>query len=182
MYARNFSICAHYQMVISQSIPFSDSRKQDLRPNCGAMEIQDIRRRRLAKLIEETYGSQAAFIEATNENQGEVSALLRDKSFGEKKARKIEKKCGLPAYWLDGDMAPLTASAQAREVARAFDSLSPELQNSLIGVIEGFGAKVKRVPPEAALVIGPATRNATTSEHTENNFGKQQSSGSSSSE
>lgn len=67
-----------------------------------AMNIQSIRRVRLAQLIRERFGgSQAKFVETTGENQGEVSALLRDKSFGEKKARKIEAKCGLDRGWLD---------------------------------------------------------------------------------
>lgn len=68
------------------------------------MNIQEIRRLRLAQLIAERYrGSQAAFIAETGENQGEVSALLKTKSFGERKARKIEVKCDLPAGWLDVD-------------------------------------------------------------------------------
>lgn len=71
------------------------------------MEIQDIRRMRLAELIKENYrGSQSRFVDETGENQGEVSALLKNKSFGEKKARKLEEKCGLPAGWLDQPPAP----------------------------------------------------------------------------
>lgn len=66
------------------------------------MDIQSTRRARLAQLIAERYnGSQAEFIEATTANQGEVSALLKNKSFGEKKARKIEGECGVPTGWLD---------------------------------------------------------------------------------
>lgn len=68
------------------------------------MEIQDIRRARLAQLIEEKYeGSQAKYVDETGENQGETSALLRSKSFGERKARKIEAKANLPTGWLDTD-------------------------------------------------------------------------------
>jgi hypothetical protein len=71
------------------------------------MEIQYIRRLRLAQLIQEKYeGSQAKFVDETGENQGEVSGLLRAKSFGERKARKLEEKCGLPRGWLDID--PIT--------------------------------------------------------------------------
>lgn len=67
------------------------------------MEIQDIRRARLAQLIDERYeGSQARYIDETGENQGEISALLRTKkSFGERKARKLEAKSNLPLGWLD---------------------------------------------------------------------------------
>lgn len=88
----------------------------------AAMNIQSIRRARLAQLIRDRFdGSQAKFVETTGENQGEVSALLRDKSFGEKKARKIESKCGLPHGWLDtieGDSAAQSQS-QAGSVASA---------------------------------------------------------------
>lgn len=66
------------------------------------MEIQDIRRARLAQLIRERYdGSQARFVDETGENQSEVSGLLRVKSFGERKARKLEAKCQVPVGWLD---------------------------------------------------------------------------------
>jgi hypothetical protein len=66
------------------------------------MDIQSNRRARLAQLIIDRYnGSQAGFVDATGANQGEVSALLRNKSFGEKKARKIEIDSGIPAGWLD---------------------------------------------------------------------------------
>jgi hypothetical protein len=66
------------------------------------MEIQQIRRARLAQLIQERYeGSQAKYVDETGENQGEVSGLLRSKSFGERKARKLEAKSNLPVGWLD---------------------------------------------------------------------------------
>lgn len=60
----------------------------------------EVRRARLAQLIKENYESQADFIRKTGINQGEVSALLKNKSFGEKKARSIEESCGLPTGWL----------------------------------------------------------------------------------
>lgn len=76
------------------------------------MQTQDIRRQRLRQLIQERYGdSQARFIDETGENQGEISGLLRTKSFGEKKARNLEKKVGLPAGWLD---TPLQAGDQVQ--------------------------------------------------------------------
>jgi SOS-response transcriptional repressor LexA len=46
-------------------------------------------------------GQQSAFIEATGINQGELSGLLKSKSFGEKKARTIEKQAGMPYHWLE---------------------------------------------------------------------------------
>lgn len=68
------------------------------------MNIQDTRRSRLANLIKEKYGTQANFSELTGENASEISTLIKEgstKSFGEKKARKIENLCGLPKGWLD---------------------------------------------------------------------------------
>lgn len=75
------------------------------------MTTSDIRRARLAQLIEQKYGSQAIFVAATDESQSEVSGLLKEKSFGEKKARKIEVKCGLPIGWLD-DPSMITPSTE----------------------------------------------------------------------
>lgn len=84
------------------------------------MEIVDTRRARLAQLIRERYESQADFVAKTGINQGEVSALLKNKSFGEKKARKIEADCGLPTGWLDasGEPEKQTVSAAAFPGAR----------------------------------------------------------------
>jgi len=92
------------------------------------MDIQDMRRARLAKLIKDFFGgSQAQFIDKTNENQSEISALLNTKkSFGEKKARKIEEKCGLPIYWLDGDVAH---SGSAGDMVRGKGTELADLSN-----------------------------------------------------
>lgn len=97
------------------------------------MEIQDIRRARLAQLIQEKYeGSQAKFVDETGENQGEVSGLLRTKAFGEKKARKLEEKCGLPRGWLDTDPAaepasePAVARPAQRPVLSVVENIEPQ--------------------------------------------------------
>ncbi len=63
--------------------------------------IQAVRRKRLALLIREKYGSQAQFIRETGINQGEISSLLKNKVFGERKARHIEALCNQPTGWLD---------------------------------------------------------------------------------
>jgi len=71
----------------------------------GGLEMTttiDLRRQNLKKWIDEKYkGVQANFVNAIDINQGELSALLKNKSFGEKKARKIEKIAGMPEMWLD---------------------------------------------------------------------------------
>lgn len=62
-----------------------------------------IRRARLSQVITDHFdGKQAKFVEKTGINAGELSALMRNKPFGEKKARKLEKQLGLPSLWLDG--------------------------------------------------------------------------------
>lgn len=86
--------------------------------------IQDIRRVRLAQLISERYNSQADFVSSTGENQGEVSGLLKTKSFGEKKARKIEVKAGLPIGWLDVQNDAQLGGADSRPGARSESALS----------------------------------------------------------
>ena len=65
------------------------------------------RRLQLRKWIDERFGGvQAAFIASTNDgekqlNQGELSGLLGAKSFGEKRARSLEKQAGMPSGYLD---------------------------------------------------------------------------------
>ena len=76
------------------------------------MNIQDVRRARLKQLIKEQFNNrQADFIAATEINQGELSGLLRKKSFGEKKARSVELSVGIARGWLDreSDHAPTAA-------------------------------------------------------------------------
>lgn len=55
-------------------------------------------------------GSQKLFIASTNDgekqiNQGELSGLLRSKSFGEKRARALERQAKMPAGYLDADIS-----------------------------------------------------------------------------
>lgn len=66
-------------------------------------DIRTTRRARLKQWIEDNFGGQQArFVDATGINQGELSGLLRDKSFGEKKARGLEKQANMPHLYLDG--------------------------------------------------------------------------------
>lgn len=68
----------------------------------AAIRDADNRRAKLRQWIDERYnGSQAAFVAAHNLNQGEISALLKDKSFGGVKARNLETLTGMPERFLD---------------------------------------------------------------------------------
>lgn len=65
-------------------------------------DIVIIRRRRLKEWIDTKCGGmQSVFVGRTGINQGELSALLKEKSFGEKKARRLEQQAGMPPFWLD---------------------------------------------------------------------------------
>ena len=68
------------------------------------INITELRRRNLREWIGRLHqGRQIDFVSATGINQGELSALLKNKPFGERKARKIEHSAGMPALWLDTD-------------------------------------------------------------------------------
>lgn len=85
----------------------------------GPMTGQDsplvaLRRARLQQWIDERYGgSQAEFIKAAGVNQGEISALLKNKSFGEKRATTLERAAGMPAGYLSAFNAADPAEVEA---------------------------------------------------------------------
>ena len=80
----------------------------------------DIRRRQLRQWIATRFdGVQAEFIKSTFDgntqiNQGELSGLLSSKSFGEKRARRLEEQAKMPRGYLDG-LCTQTAKMDARE-------------------------------------------------------------------
>lgn len=64
------------------------------------------RRRQLQKWIDDhfdgaTKGARARFIAAHQLNQGEISGLLKDKSFGSNRARHLELQVGMPERYLE---------------------------------------------------------------------------------
>lgn len=75
------------------------------------MDTATLRRHNLRQWIQQQYGGQqSAFAAAAQINQGELSSLLKNKSFGEKKARKIEQAVGMPNMWLDQNHGLHTSS------------------------------------------------------------------------
>lgn len=64
------------------------------------------RRKRLQAWITDNFGSQAAFVAATGINQGELSGLLKSKSFGEKRAAAIETAANMPTGHLVTPLSP----------------------------------------------------------------------------
>ena len=77
------------------------------------INIAELRRRNLREWINRLHqGRQIDFVSATGINQGELSALLKNKPFGERKARKIEHSAGMPALWLDTDHSQPASAPQ----------------------------------------------------------------------
>ena len=71
--------------------------------------IVDARRARLKEWIADRFaGNQADFQRATGINQGELSALLKDKSFGEKRALSLEGAAKMPAGYLVRPLEPVS--------------------------------------------------------------------------
>lgn len=118
------------------------------------------RRRRLREWIEERHaGSQAAFAAATSINQGELSLLLKDKSFGEKRAATIEAAAGMPAGYLSGEgrAEVVAASAMPGDYLRV-EQIDAEAQMGLVGrVNEDFPEVIRAMdfaPAYIRSVIG----------------------------
>lgn len=87
-------------------------------PEAAHPDVVARRRRNLKAWIDTHFrGVQAAFVEHTGINQGELSGLLKAKSFGEKKARALEKQAGIPFGWLD---ELHDAELIQQEIARAY--------------------------------------------------------------
>lgn len=95
------------------------------------MSPTELRRHNLRCWINRLYGGrQSAFADAARINPGELSGLLKSKSFGEKKARKIERDAGMPAMWLDadhGDGPPSFPTAHETKPTMSHISSTPEI-------------------------------------------------------
>lgn len=104
-YASNFFIPSLYRMVQGVSSDLYSTvfyGKTNPHNHCG-MDTVEVRRQRLKALVNERYrGIQANMVRDTGINAGELSGLMRNKHFGEKKARALERQLGLPDLWFDG--------------------------------------------------------------------------------
>ena len=91
------------------------------------MNITELRRANLRQWIDERCGGrQALFVQTAAVNPGELSALLKNKSFGEKKARKIEQAAAMPAMWLDTVHAPSQNLQEGKHTMTAVSTI-PEI-------------------------------------------------------
>ena len=91
------------------------------------MNITELRRTNLRQWIDERCGGrQALFAQTAAVNPGELSALLKNKPFGEKKARKIEQAAAMPAMWLDTVHAPSQNLQEGKHTMTAVSTI-PEI-------------------------------------------------------
>lgn len=87
------------------------------------------RRRQLQRWIDHYHdGLQVKFISTCASygheiNQGELSGLLKKKSFGEKKARALETQARMPSRFLDSTDAPQMTQAAGMEPVPAYRSI-----------------------------------------------------------
>jgi hypothetical protein len=116
---------------------FTESQLSDtvsaLHKLMSRMEIQDIRRRRLA-MLESELGGQSELINKTGLAQSYLSNLKHGRNkFGEKAARKIEKLSGKPYLWLDDvDIATVDASEIAKQIRLILDSVPEPLRDVVL--------------------------------------------------
>ncbi|WP_242691101.1 S24 family peptidase [Lysobacter enzymogenes] len=100
-----------------------------------------LRRRRLKAWIDTHFrGRKADFIRAYGLNQGEISGLLRTKSFGEKRAASLEAATGMPPGYLsapDGAIADRPKATRVTSSETARDYVRFQLLDGAAGMGDG---------------------------------------------
>lgn len=106
------------------------------------MDIFEIRRNRLEKLIHDDFGgNQAAFSRFTHLKPSQVNRWLSKNaetipSITEVSAREIERKCNKPQGWMDSDNPMPLLSPHALRLAEIVSSLPGAQQAMIINLIE----------------------------------------------
>lgn len=117
-------------------------------------DVVTIRRQRLKSFIDAKFGGkQTSFAGEYDVNPGELSGLLRSKHFGEKKARSLEAKLGIPPLWMDGlaaDNVPTVQEPSAEysvyaELNAAWDLLTQDEQADFLAQIKARAVHNKAV-------------------------------------
>jgi len=130
--------------------------------NSLASQIVAARRNRLNNWIIDNYeGSRPAFVRKTGINKGELSALLREKPFGEKRARAIEKLAEMPEGYLVNPLllsefkggsstsaahAPPSLSADEAELLRHYRRTPAELRPAALAAVKALATQCVRKP------------------------------------
>lgn len=112
------------------------------------MDIREIRRRRLAAIVAD-YGKSVDFARAYGIDPTYLSQILNDhRKVGEKSARNLETKIGLPKGALDGDSKnPITANDLLQQLSREeFLSLAADMALIASSLIRG--AQNKSAPSD----------------------------------
>jgi len=126
-------------------------------------EIVAARRARLSAWIADHFdGSQAAFIRATKINQGELSALLANKPFGEKKARKLEGQAKMPEGYLEHPLerAPSSRIEEQRPIFTSERRAADDVVAVRIGLESLVATVLQRVPGSASAFLDDVRRAA----------------------
>lgn len=102
------------------------------------MGIQDIRHKRLLKLLREM-GSQAKLAEASGYAPAYINQLLqRKRSIGEKTARKIESILGKEHNWLDKDSSVNYESTELKEAINILRRLPEDDLSKVLYLLRAF--------------------------------------------
>lgn len=140
----------YHHTVIGDATPFGEFTDRCKRGLLGRVDIQEVRKRRLRRYVDEHYaGNVSAFAQATGRQPSFFNDLFsrtRRKAFGEKLARALEKELGLPAYFLDAlddqnrdapapVVAPPRVPAEA-DLDRAWKAFPRELKAKLVSLVE----------------------------------------------
>jgi len=120
--------------------------------------IVKARRERLQEWIDTHYGgSRSAFIQAASIHHGELSGLLRTKSFGERRAESLEKAAGMPPGYLVSPLIETTPVPSPNIPVSAKDYVRFELLDGLAdlgpGAVNEDFPEVIRVVEMAALEV-----------------------------
>jgi hypothetical protein len=96
------------------------------------MDITEIRRANLARLVNQA-GTQRKLAEQTDSDALHVSQMMTGRrNMGDKVARRIEAKLGLPHGWMDAPQAETPAVAEALALYR----VDPSVQARLLTLFE----------------------------------------------
>ena len=100
------------------------------------MDIYEIRRRNLARIVREENGTIVALARRTGTSANYLTQVLSDRvarHMGSQVARRIEGKLELPDGWMDKITdAPSSLSDEAVAVAQNFDRLPKNLKNKVM--------------------------------------------------
>lgn len=108
--------------------------------NAPNSAIVSARRARLREWIATHFNdSKADFVRATGINQGELSGLLRNKSFGEARAANLESQAKMPAGYLVNPLSDQSSQNQSQP-----ERLDPEKLASAIAFVRQLESNYQR--------------------------------------